>query len=453
MDGLVVMSISLLAGSLLAFFAPATGEPAAQLGVAAPSDPEAIVGGLEAESCQWPTAVAILEDDPTPVMCTGSLIHPSVVLTAAHCIIPERPIVAVSFGEQGLPAGPPQRVVQTVECVGNPSYYEDVGADVGYCLLAEPVDDVPIVPLLAGCETDAVYDGIEVVIVGFGATWGTYDQDGNLETMGVGTKRWTTQTVDFIDPFFEEINLYGSNGSQSACFGDSGGPALVQLGDGTWRVLGTGSHLYDPGGLPPPMIPDNYCGAGVAYGYVPFAIDWLEQTSGHDLTPCWNGNVWQPEPHCADFPLEPDLAGSWNTSCTDGAVGGALPPACAELPPPGGSDSSGGSEDDGDDTWGVPLDDLGGGWGGSTSAGPGGGWTTSSPDPRPPDEPPPWTSDSDAGPFTGTTTDDPGLDDGSLVERGCACTAGPRPWSAAPWLFVLVGLARRRRYRSGRARA
>jgi len=426
------MFVSPLAGSLLALLAVPHGGPGpgARLGLGAPADPEAIVGGIEAESCQWPSTVSILEDDPTPVMCSGSLIHPQVVLTAAHCITFERPIVAVGFGEQGLPAGIPQRVVATSECVGNPLYYQGSGADIGYCLLTEAVDDVPIVPLMAGCETEELQPGSQVVIVGFGATWGSYDENGELETMGVGTKRWTTQTVDFIDPAFEEINLYGPSGSQSACFGDSGGPALVMLEDGTWRVLGTGSHLYDPGDLPPPLDPDNYCGAGAAYGFVPFGLDWLEMESGFDLTPCWDGNVWDPAPGCGSFPLDPDVAGSWALDCTGGALGGGVPPACAE--PPSGSSSS---DDDGADTWGVPLDDLGGGWDGTTSAGPG-SWTTSGSEPPPP-ETPPWSTDTQASDSSGGAA----LDDGSLVERGCACTASADRRPGWLWLWSLLALA------------
>lgn len=425
------MPLPSLVGSTLALlaFAPASG--ALQQG-ALPADPEAIVGGTTATTCQWPAVVSILEDDETPVMCTGSLVHPQVVMTAAHCITPERPIVAVGFGEHGQDTGEPVRVVATVECVGNPLYYNSTSADVGYCVLAEAVVGLPIVPLLAGCEDQEVGPGTEVVIVGYGATFGTYDADGNLETMGVGTKRWTTQTVDFVDAFFQEINLYGDSGSQSACFGDSGGPALVRLADGSWRVIGTGSHLYDPGGLPPPEQPNNYCGAGAAYGYVPYALEWLESASGFDLTPCWDGNVWVAGPGCSDFPLEPDVGiGAWNAGCVGGAVGGAQPPVCADVP----GETDGSSSDDGA-TWG-PGESTGDPGDDTTGRPPTGDGTgaTGGPDPRP--EPPPWATDTGSSDGSG----DVGLDGEPLAGRGCTCTTSDDRRLAPLWLVAVMGLA------------
>ncbi|MBC8073666.1 MAG: trypsin-like serine protease [Deltaproteobacteria bacterium] len=307
--------------------------------------PLPIVGGTEAATCEWPAVVAILEADETPVMCSGSLIHPEVVMTAAHCINPERPIVGLGFGEAGQVFGTPARVVAPSECVPHPDYLNVGFPDVAYCRLVEPVEDVPIVPLLAGCEVDVLQPGVEVTIVGFGATYGTYVDD-MVMASGVGAKRFTTQTIDSVDDFAQEVNMLGPDGSQSACFGDSGGPAMVALSDGTWRVFGTGSHLYDPGGLPAPIEPGNVCGAGVAYGSSFRALEWLEGETSLDLTPCWDGEEFVAGPSCGAFPTAPGTAsGAWDDGCVGGAQGGGAmtcEPASSETG--GESSSSGGSE-------------------------------------------------------------------------------------------------------------
>src|SRR5688500_9117000 len=144
----------------LAFGSASGSGSGALVGTSPP--PQPIVGGSEAALCEWPAVVAILEDDATPVMCSGSLIHPEVVLTAAHCIDPARPIVGIGFGEAGQVYGIPARVVAPTECVPHPDYQNNGTPDVAYCRLAEPVTDVAIVPVLAGCESEALQPGVEV---------------------------------------------------------------------------------------------------------------------------------------------------------------------------------------------------------------------------------------------------------------------------------------------------
>ncbi|HEY8377147.1 MAG TPA: trypsin-like serine protease, partial [Nannocystis sp.] len=62
---------------------------AAAEGLAVPeAEPQAIFGGIEASQCDFPAAVAMLDRDSGQLFCTGSLIHPSVVVFAAHCMDP-----------------------------------------------------------------------------------------------------------------------------------------------------------------------------------------------------------------------------------------------------------------------------------------------------------------------------------------------------------------------------
>lgn len=406
------------------------------------ADPMAIVGGTEAATCEWPSVVAMMEDDETPVMCSGSLIHPEVVLTAAHCLIPERPIVAIGFGEAGMVFGTPAFTVAPEDCEQHPDYQNVGYPDVAYCRLSSAVTDVPIVPLLASCEMDALQEGVEVTIVGFGATWGTYHEEtDSIETMGVGAKRFTTQTIDDVDEQASEVYMVGPNGSQSACFGDSGGPSLVELSDGTWRVFGVGSHLHDPGNLPPPAIPDNICGAGVAYGHASLHIDWLESETGVDLTPCWDADEPVDGPGCNAFPLAPGVAsGSWKNGCSGGALGGEA--TCEPMGSDTGDDTSsddGSSSDDGgttgvaDTTDATATDPTT-----STSAGD----TSIDPD----DGTGVQNDTGSASATAASTTDDDTSTSGAAGDgepSGCGCATSTM--AASWWWLVVLPLGRRRR--------
>ncbi len=410
----------------------------------APDDPQTIVGGTEASSCQFPSAVAILEADSNPVMCSGTLVHPEVVTLAAHCVIPERPIVAIGFGEQGQGFPGPARQIPVTECVPHPLYDVQGNPDIAYCILDEPVTDVPIVPILAGCETDVLQPGTSVVIVGFGASWGTLDGEGEVQATGAGPKRWIVQTVDAITPELDEVYLVGGNGSQSACFGDSGGPGFVQLADGTWRVFGAASRLYDPGGFPPPMEQGNICGVGAMYGYLSTRLHWLESETGRDVTPCHDafGN-WEGGPDCGDFPMAPHMGiGSWAGGCAGGPVDGGDQLCDEWVPETSGGESSTGWVPGTSTGWSDTSDSIG---------------TTTVP-PMPPPTPPPVTTttattaspeDPDPRPEVDTDTDADLAANGDLVPRGCACSGSTTPDPGSALLLLLVAFTRR----TSRARA
>jgi MYXO-CTERM domain-containing protein len=256
----------------------------------------AVYGGTAVESCGWPTAVFL---GFSGWACSGTLVHPEIVITAAHCPNSTSGRQAVvSFGEgQGGGA----RNVGAV-CYSNPNYDGGVGpTDFGYCKLDSPVTDVPIIPPAFGCDTSALSIGREVVIVGFGQS----------DNGGSGTKREVTTTIAALG----QQAVIGGNG-KDACQGDSGGPVYIQLksefgGDDTWRAFGITSGGGD-------------CGLGGIFALMHNAIPWIESDSGVDITPCHNSDGdWEPTPECGAIPYEPaNGVGSWNNGCSGGPVSG-----------------------------------------------------------------------------------------------------------------------------------
>ncbi|WP_434427152.1 trypsin-like serine protease [Nannocystis pusilla] len=269
----------------LSFATPAAAdEPPDVLGF--PVEPTEIYGGVDTVTCGWPTTVSMLGQ------CTGTLVHPEVVIFAAHC----------GSGYSGVLLGEsingPKRQVPTEFCQTFPGGGPGNGQDFAFCKLSQPQLDIPIVPILMGCETDILQPGQQVTIVGFG----------NADTGPYGIKREVVTTINSITGN-NEVDI-GGNGKDS-CQGDSGGPVFVQLADGSWRVFGITSY----GGA---------CGTGGMYSQMHRGIDWFEQQSGIDLTPCHNADgTWNPTPACKGFPLNPGVTnGDWGTGCGGGEVGG-----------------------------------------------------------------------------------------------------------------------------------
>lgn len=264
-----------------------------------PSDPSAIIGGGPSLSCAWPSTV-FLEN------CTGTLIHPEIVVYAAHCGADRE---RVWFGEDISSGVAPEGAgfsVDTEFCMTNPGWdsAKNIGEsranDYAFCKLAEPVLEVPIVPPVMGCETTELNSGAPVTLVGYGST----DQS----TFGV---KFEVETeLHYIDDWGAAVI---GGGGFSPCAGDSGGPAFIQMPDGTWRsfAIVSGPNFGN-------------CGDAMWFATIHDAVPFIEANSGVDVSVCHHTNgEWNPSPSCGGFPTEPwDGEGkSWADGCAGGPVG------------------------------------------------------------------------------------------------------------------------------------
>jgi len=295
---------TLALASLLACasFAMLASAPASAAGLAVDSDPSAIIGGGPVGACDWPSTV-FLEN------CTGTLIHPEIVVYAAHCGDDRE---RVWFGEDISSGVAPQGQgfsVDTEYCWTNPVWLEpglEIGpsraADFGFCKLARPVTEVPIVPPVVGCETTVLAPGTPVTLVGYGGT----DQNTFAVKFAVDT------VLHYIDDWGAAVI---GGGGQSPCAGDSGGPAFVQMPDGTWRsfAIVSGPNFGN-------------CGDTMWFATIHTAIPFIEAVSGIDVSVCHDGGggAWNPGPACGEFPLDPgDGSGkSWADGCSGGELSG-----------------------------------------------------------------------------------------------------------------------------------
>lgn len=179
-------------------------------------------------------------------ICSGTLIHPQVFLTAGHCTdgLEEEGIeqVWVSFDPYALK---PEMLLEVEAVLTHPDYAwgGNNPHDVGLLILAEPVTDItpanlPSLGYLDDLKAAGVLrqktEGAKFTMVGYGGILDWPPPDITYDDY----RRVSVSEYVALVPYQLHLNqhIYKDNGG--TCFGDSGGPAFYTESDGTEVIVG-----------------------------------------------------------------------------------------------------------------------------------------------------------------------------------------------------------------------
>lgn len=230
-----------------------------------------IFNGTKVKEGEWLSAVAITEKGNEDFICTGTVVHPKLVITARHCIKSNKQYgIYVGNGSEGGKVSSQYFSSKTGILENNEGF-----RDIAYIVTEKEIDIDPehIIPILYKEDEikTIIAPNAYSHIVGFGS----YKEKETGKT-GEGIKYEAETTIDENDPIASkgnEVKIAGNDKITGSCFGDSGGPAYGKTENGEWKVYGVVS-----GGTTPE------CGLGSSiFGLMHKSICEIEEQSEIDL--------------------------------------------------------------------------------------------------------------------------------------------------------------------------
>ena len=228
---------------------------------------QAMTSGTPADGTGHPATVALIVSDGywARPFCSGILLSGKVVLTASHCMSPAQfwqadgweilvsndpTLQQDSYGWLVVDTLITKRTVSQI--VLNPAYdpklMNGYVHDVSAAVLASPLEvdpaalpTLPPVGVLDQLKADKSLRNSTFTVLGYGRLEKALPANTGPTYAVTGERRVGTLGFDSLDKSFIHQSQRIAQGQDGACFGDSGGPSLLRLGETDYVVGVTSS--------------------------------------------------------------------------------------------------------------------------------------------------------------------------------------------------------------------
>ena len=186
------------------------------------------------------------------LVCSGTLVSPTVFLTASHCTSflesLGRPVF-VSFDSTDIENTSPATLIPGTPLT-NPSYKNGVREDVSAIILSTPVAGItpaavpPNEGYLDGLRAEGVLENAKFTSVGYGTEELAVVKGSGTDFPFDGDREYSISSFTTLTKQYLKLSQNQVHGNSGTCFGDSGGPTFLGAapddGDVVLAVTSTG---------------------------------------------------------------------------------------------------------------------------------------------------------------------------------------------------------------------
>ena len=171
--------------------------------------------------------------------CTGTLISPTVMLTAAHCN-PGVPQVKVTFESAVQNAA----VMYVGRYVAHAEYRagQNDPHDIAVIVFDQPIARItpaklPTLGLFDTLKSNGMLAATKYTAVGFGGQERTFDDKGQPYITYEDRREYGVSSFDALNPAWLRLTQNSATGNAGTCYGDSGGPNFLGSGSAETKVI------------------------------------------------------------------------------------------------------------------------------------------------------------------------------------------------------------------------